>query len=150
MMMRMVEKGYRRLMLEILKDPRMKFPDYYEMLILLEDWEDVRDVFIRLPRVQSHMKQYIKKKNIESRLGYRLKKMENEEECVFCLEMLTDREKIVECKTCKLKLDVRCWKQWIREEKRVCLMCRCNWFQLGLKTKEYMKWTEYESLAFST
>lgn len=148
-MKRMVEKGYKRLMTEIIQNPRMKFPDYYEIFVLLEreGWEDVRNVFLELPRVQMHMKRFVEKRNekMDSRVGYRIKNMEEEEECAICLELLKKDERIIECKTCRLKLDVKCWKNWIREEKNQCLMCRSLWFHENQKTKEWMKWTEYKS-----
>ena len=145
---RMVEKDYKRLMMQVLENSRMKFPDYYEMLILLEreGWEDVRNHFLQLPRVKIHIEHFVKKKNVKMihKIGYQMKQIESDEECAFCLDLLSKREKIIECKTCRLKLDIRCWKQWIREEKNNCLMCRSTWFS-NHKTKELMKWTEYSS-----
>lgn len=143
---RMIEKDYKRLMMQVLENPRMKFHDYYEMLILLEreGWEDVRHHFLQLPRVKNHMKRFVQKKstNMISKTGYHIKQIDTEEECAFCLDLLSKREKIIECKTCRLKLDIKCWKQWIREEKNQCLMCRSTWLPI-VKTKEWMKWTEY-------
>ena len=161
---RMIEKDYKRLMMQVLENPRMKFPDYYEMLVLLEreGWEDVRHHFLQLPRVKNHMQRFVKKKSekMRNQIGFhvipfgnnmfsqsesQMKQIETEEECAFCLDLLSKREKIIECKTCRLKLDIRCWKQWIREEKNNCLMCRSIWFP-NRRTKELMKWTEYASI----
>jgi len=142
---RIVYRGYKNLMIEILKNERMKIPDYYDLLLLLEKegWEEVREKYIQLPRVKMHMKHFIEKKikKIEANIGYRITRVENEE-CAFCLDLLTMENKIVECKTCRLKLDVKCWKKWILEDKNECLMCRSIWFH-SEQIKEMLKWTEY-------
>jgi hypothetical protein len=145
---RMVDKGYKRLMIKILQDPRMRIPDYYEMLVLLEKegWEEVHKMYVGLIRVKVHMNRFLEKRRVqmETKIGYYVKRVESEEEeCSFCLDML--QNKMIECKTCRLKIDVKCWKKWVFEGKNQCLMCRSLWFHDG-NIKEVLKWTDYASL----
>ena len=142
--MKLCERKYYNLIVEILKEKELVVKNYFYFLQQFCFEEELIQKVFEIPRFYIHIQKYIKRKKLlyEPKLHFQIQYGKEEKECLVCLESI-EKKHCIECDYCHIQLNFACMIQWIKNRNTQCILCRNTWvdgIEIGILKYIYYKW----------